>query len=285
MSEKTPRALTLIPHAHTVVMGVINLSPHSFYNSLPDFSDALKKAEEMMLQGALIIDVGAVATNPTVKMDSDIPSVQQELDMVIPFVEALSKKINVTISVDTSSAVVMASAVNAGAQMINDQCALTRENALKTAVKLQVPVCLMHHFNPARKPGSSTCVELLAQIKNDLQNDISRCLEAGMLREHIIIDPGFGGGHFGKSLDENFYLLAHLKTIGDLGFPVLVGLSRKSMFAEIQSEIKDRLPASIAGAVIAAMQGASIIRVHDVKETVDAMKVIQKMCELTDKIT
>ncbi|MCX7125612.1 MAG: dihydropteroate synthase [Gammaproteobacteria bacterium] len=259
------------------VMGIINLSRCSFYNAIPNYSDALKKAEEMVRDGAAIIDVGAIATNPTINIDSQTPSEQSELDLLIPFVEQLSKKIDVMISVDTYRARVMEFAVNAGATMINDQRALTEENALTTAVKLNVPICLMHHFNPARKQNSTTNLELITQIKSDLKAYTDRCLLAGIKREHIILDPGFGGGNFGKSADENFYLLTHLKEFIDLGFPVLVGLSRKSMFAEIQAAAENRLSASIAGATIAAMKGAAIIRVHDVKETVDAMSVVKKM--------
>ena len=258
-------------------MGIINVSPDSFYQASPNFSDALNKAIAMVAEGAAIIDVGAVATNPKINIDSSMPSVQQELDAVIPFVEALAKKSDVMISVDTSRAIVMIAAVKAGAHMINDQRALNEEGALETAVKLNVSVCLMHHFNPVRQVGSSTHEALIRQIKSDLQNDISRCLLAGMKKENIIIDPGFGGGHFGKNADENFYLLAHLKTLVDLSFPVLVGFSRKSMFAEIQSKVEDRLHASIAAATIAAMQGASIVRVHDVKATVDAMQVVERI--------
>lgn len=259
------------------VMGVINLSPNSFYQSLPQYSDALKKAVQMVADGALIIDVGAVATNPQINITSDEPSQQAELDVLIPFIEKLSREIDIIISVDTYRADVMKHAVNAGASMINDQHGLSEENALETAVKLNVPVCLMHYFNPPRQPNSTSCAELLSQIKNDLQKNITRCLQAGMSRNNIIIDPGFGGGHFGMSMDENFYLLSHLTEFTKMEFPVLVGLSRKSMFASIQEKIEDRLFASISAATIAAMLGAAIIRVHDVRETVDAMCVIKKI--------
>lgn len=256
------------------VMGVINLTSHSFYQGTPAFSDALFKAEMMVKAGAALIDVGAIATNPFINVN-DIPSEQTELDLILPFVDALSKRVDTIISVDTSRAAVMTAAVNAGANMINDQRALTEENALKTAVKLSVPVCLMHHFNPTRTPGDCSPADLLSHIKNDLQKYSERCLSAGMSRNHIILDPGFGGGHFGKNAAENFYVLAHLKEIVTLGFPVLVGLSRKSLFADIQADVNNRLSASIAAATIAAMNGAAIVRVHDVQETVDAMRVIE----------
>lgn len=265
------------------VMGVINLSRRSFYSPTPDFSDALTTALEMVSHGAAIIDVGAVATNPQVDIHHDIPSIQEEIDSIIPFVEALSKQSAVCISVDTSRAAVMRAAVDAGATMINDQRALTEENALETAVKCQVPVCLMHYFNPARIAGSTSNATLLDQITMDLKKYVARCLQAGMLEKNIIIDPGFGGGHFGKNADENFYLLSYLDAIVELGFPVLVGLSRKSLFEFIATDAKDRLLASVAGATIAAMHGAAILRVHDVKATVHAMHVVKKVRELRDE--
>lgn len=275
-------------------MGIINLSHDSFFQSISNYSDALKKAEQMVRDGASIIDIGAIATNPKINIALETPSEQAELDLLIPFVEQVSKKIDIIISVDTYRARVMQEAVNAGATMINDQRALTEENALNAAVKLNVPICLMHHFNPPRSAveiaeavdtrverdeveRNKRCSILLHQIKNDLQQYTQRCLPAGIKKENIIIDPGFGGGNFGKSPKENFYLLAHLKAFTDLGFPVLVGLSRKSMFAEIQANPEDRLAASVAAAVIAVQNGASIIRAHDAKEMVDAIKVLMRM--------
>ena len=262
--------------AFPAVMGIINLSPDSFYLATPHSDDALKKAETMALQGAAIIDVGAVATNPTIHLSAAI-SVQAELDKVIPFIEKLSRRVDVMISVDTSRAEVMRAAIHAGAHMINDQCALHTENALETVAALHVPVCLMHHFHPVRTPNASSPDMLLTQIHHDLLQETHRCMAAGILRDNIIIDPGFGGGYFGKSADENFFILNKLRVLVELGFPVLVGVSRKSMFTEIQSQVSDRLYASVAAATIAAMQGAAILRVHDVQATVDAMQVVKKI--------
>ena len=270
----------MLDYQKPMVMGVINLSPHSFYQALPNHDEALKKAEQMVLDGVDIIDVGAIATNPSINRQTDLLSEAAELDTVVSFVESLSKKIEVKISVDTSRATVMAESVKAGANMINDKWELLEENALETAVKLQVPVCLMHHFNPIRIPDSATQEALLSQIKNDLQQYAKRCLQAGIAKENIILDPGFGGGNFGKSADENFYILSHLSAIVDLSFPVLVGLSRKSMLG---GQVEDRLPASLAAATMAIRQGASIVRVHDVKETVKAMRVMQKTVVLENR--
>ena len=257
-------------------MGIINLSPRSFHNAFT-FDDALKKSLQMIKDGAAIIDVGAVATNPFVNIATDIPSEQEELDSLIPFVEKLSQETNVIISVDTYRAKVMEAVVSAGARMINDQRALTEENALETAVKLNVPICLMHHFTDT-DTDTDTDTQLILKIKADLQSYANRCLSAGMKKENIIFDPGFGGGNFNKTADENFAILAHLETLTVLGFPLLVGLSRKSFFGELLNKpVEERLSASIAGALIAVQKGASIVRVHDVAATVDALRVLQKI--------
>lgn len=257
------------------VMGIINLSPDSFYQPTSYFDAALKKADKMVSEGASIIDVGAIATNPTVDLSKAV-SLQTELDAIIPFIEQLSRSVEVMISVDTTRADVMRESIQAGAHMINDQCALRGENTLETAKALQVPVCLMHHFRPARIPDSTTQEMLLHQIQHDLLHEINRCLQSGIAPKNIIIDPGFGGGHFGKSINENFFILNKLHVFTELGFPVLAGMSRKSMFSEIQPKVSDRLYASVAAATIAAMQGAAILRVHDVQATVDAIRVVKK---------
>lgn len=260
------------------VMGVINCSAGSFFHALPVLSDAVEKAQEMIAQGALIIDVGAVATNPKIDMQSDIPSPEEECDRVLPVIEAIAKRFDVLISVDTSSPVVMQAAVSAGAGMINDQRALRGAGALEMAAKLAVPICLMHHFNPIRLPESSSKTALLSQILNELQSDVARCLDAGIAKNRLIIDPGFGGGNFGKSADENFFLLSQLYRFKALDLPILVGLSRKAMLGELLNlPVENRLNASVTAAVIAAMQGADIVRVHDVKETVEAMHIVRKI--------
>ncbi|MCB1826899.1 MAG: dihydropteroate synthase [Coxiellaceae bacterium] len=268
-------------------MGVINASPNSFYNPIDDVDAALKQAESMVLSGASIIDVGGEATNPNVHIERDGPSIQQEMDRVTPVIEAIKKHYDVLVSVDTSQAAVMRAAVEAGADMINDQRALREENALETAAALSVPVCLMHFFNEPRKPGSSSPASLLQQIKQELSDAVLRCEQAGIPREKLIIDPGFGQGNYGKNCLENYYLLEKLDAFHTLGLPILVGWSRKSMIGDVlNAPAEGRLYGSIAAAVIAAMKGAAVIRVHDVKATVDAVKVFQAMrrCESLDCI-
>lgn len=280
---------TPTPTPVPTVMGIINLSPLSFYQPSVSMADALEKALRMVDEGADILDIGAVATNPAISTSQSLlddretralasVSIQTELDMIIPLIEALKQRVDITLSVDTSNAIVMEEAIKAGAQFINDQRALSEKNTLETVIKYSVSVCLMHHFQPIRKPNSCTREELLTQIIEDCIKNIERCLSAGMQSKNIIIDPGFGGGSFGKSCEENFYLLAHLERFVAIGYPVLVGVSRKSMFGELLNKPpEERLSASISAAVIAAEKGAAIIRVHDVKETVDAMKVL-KVC-------
>lgn len=260
------------------VMGIINLSSDSFFQAIPNISDVLKKAEAMVAAGASFIDFGAVATNPKINMTASLPSEQLECDRLLPVIEAIANRLDVMISVDTSAPIVMRAAVSAGAHLINDQCALRTPKALETAVRLDVPVCLMHHFNPPRNAGSTECVALFLQIKTELMQYVQRCLQAGFSKAQLMIDPGFGNGNFGKNTDENFYVLSQLHQLVNLGYPILVGLSRKTMFGELLNiAVEDRLPASLSGAVIAAQQGAAIIRAHDVKETVDAMAVVRQI--------
>lgn len=256
-------------------MGIINTSPNSFYNACNNVDDALKLAEKMVREDADILDIGGEATNPMITIES---STQMEMDRVIPVIEAIKKNFDISISVDTSRPEVMKAAVNAGANMINDQRALKMPNALSTAIQLKVPVCLMHGFHPARIAGSSTKEKLLSDIKNDFLRWIKEYQAAGLSSDHIILDPGFGGGHYGKNTEENYYLLKHLDELTSLGYPSLIGWSRKSMLGETLNGAppKDRLYASLAAAILAAQKGATIIRTHDVGATQDALKVWER---------
>ncbi|MBS0351139.1 MAG: dihydropteroate synthase [Proteobacteria bacterium] len=258
------------------VMGVINLSPDSFYQPYCSHDEILHAIERMIISGADIIDIGGEATNLTVDLKNS-PNAQQQIDRVAPVVEMVAKRFQVLISIDTSEPQVMREAVSLGAHLINDQRGLQAPGALKAAVELKTPVCLMHFFNYSRQPGSCSLPELLATIKADLGTSAIRCQSAGITPERIIIDPGFGQGHYCKNTKENYYLLANLSEFTHLGFPILVGWSRKSMIGETLGKInpQERLYGSIAAAALAAMRGASIIRVHDVPETMDAIKVFR----------
>lgn len=256
------------------IMGVINVSPNSFYHPHRDLDSALCTAEKMVNEGADILDIGGEATNPFVDIDAESPSLQIELDRLLPVINAIKKRFEVLISVDTSRPQVMKEAVNAGADMINDQRALRVEDALSTIATLKTPVCLMHFPDPMREPGSQSHSDFLKMVKKELQMAVKRCEIAGISRDRMIIDPGFGQGNYGKNMTENFYLLNQLSEFVSMGLPVLVGWSRKSMIGDILNQTPaDRLFGSIAADTLAAYHGASVIRTHDVKASREAVKI------------
>lgn len=257
-----------------VVMGVINRSPNSFFNPLHNDDAALCDVERMVHDGAAWVDIGGEATNPAVDLEQAAPSVEEEMDRVLPLLEKVKARFDVRVSIDTSQPTLMRAAIKLGADMINDQRALTAPGALAAISDSGVAVCLMHAFETLREPESSSREALLASIKNILLQAANRCIDAGVARERIVIDPGFGGGHYGKSTRENFYILKHLRDLTALGFPILAGWSRKSMIGDVlNAPVDQRLIGSVAAAVMAANEGASILRVHDVKETVEALKI------------
>jgi len=273
----------LITLPKPAVMGVINISPNSFINAHQSLDAALQSTAKMVEQGVDIIDLGAVATNPKIKLTTEIPNEQLEMDRLIPLVEAVRKRFEVLISVDTSRAEIMRAAVAAGADMINDQRALTEKNALQTVAELKTPVCLMHFFAETRQPGSCSFAELMQMIKRELLQRVQLCEQSGITRDKIILDPGFGQGNYAKNADENFYLLAHLNELIELGFPLLSAWSRKSMIGDSLNAVpEDRLFGSIAADTLATFMGAHILRGHDVKATADAIKITQRVIAMRD---
>ncbi|MFT7412151.1 MAG: dihydropteroate synthase [Paraglaciecola sp.] len=255
----------------TKVMGILNVTPDSFsdggaFNML---ENGLTQTDLMLSEGADIIDIGGESTRPGAV---DV-TVQQELDRVIPVIEAIYQRFDTIISIDTSKPQVMTEATNAGASLINDVRALQGNGALAAAVKAKVPVCLMHMQGQPRVMQQNPIYEdVIKDVITFLQTRISVCCEAGITQEYIIVDPGFG---FGKSLEHNYQMLADFEEFHKLNVPVLAGMSRKSMIGHLlQRDIDARLAGSVAVATVAAQKGAQIIRVHDVKETVDAVKVI-----------
>ena len=258
--------------ASPVVMGILNVTPDSFSDGgkFSSFELACQHADEMVAQGALIIDIGGESTRPGA---ADV-SVEDELARVIPLVEYVAKHHDVWISVDTSKPEVMRQAVNAGAHLINDVRALLEPGALETAAQLNVPICLMHMQGAPRTMQSAPEYhDVVADVFKFLNERIQACLEAGIPRERLLIDPGFG---FGKTLEHNYELLAKLERFAQFELPILIGLSRKSMIGNLLARpTSERLAGSLAGAMIAAQKGAHIIRVHDVPETVDMLKVLQ----------
>ncbi|WP_086480089.1 dihydropteroate synthase [Oceanospirillum sanctuarii] len=255
------------------VMGILNVTPDSFsdggrHNGL---DAALRHAEQMIKAGATLIDVGGESTRPGAAI---VPE-QEELDRVVPVVEALVKEFDALVSVDTSTAAVITESAKAGAGLINDVRALEKEGALQAAAATGLPVCLMHmQGQPQNMQDDPSYGNLLREVTGYLQKRIDACLQAGIAKEKIILDPGYG---FGKSVEHNCSLIKHLKDISDLGYPLLTGTSRKSMLGAITGKDvpAERISASVASALICAQQGAWILRVHDVEETIDALKVYQ----------
>lgn len=255
-----------------VVMGILNVTPDSFsdggiYNR---YDYALKHVASMVNHGAAIIDIGGESTRPGA---SEV-SLQQELDRVIPIIEAVTDRFDVWVSVDTSKAVVMTEAARAGAHIINDVRSLHEPGALEAAAETGLPICIMYMLGqPKTMQQTPDYKNVVVEVKQYLSDEIERCEAAGIAKNRLIIDPGFG---FGKNLVHNYQLLAKLNEFHAFGVPLLVGMSRKSMIGELLDvPLEERLIGSIACAVIAAMQGAQIIRAHDVKETVQAMKIVQ----------
>jgi len=255
-----------------LIMGVLNITPDSFSDGglFAEAEKAVEHALFMAANGAHIIDIGGESTRPGAKSLSP----DEESDRVLPVIEALRKISDVFISVDTSTAQVMKEARSAGANMINDIRALKREGALEAAAELDVPVCLMHmKGEPENMQNNPVYRDLLSEISMFFEERIAACIKAGIRRNQLVLDPGFG---FGKTAGHNFSILKHLDHFRSFGLPLLAGLSRKSSIGWVTGrETSERLAGSLAGAVMAVINGADIIRVHDVRETVDAMKVVE----------
>ena len=252
------------------VMGVLNVTPDSFSDGgrYSTVDIALRRSEQMAEQGAAIIDIGGESTRPGAEAVSE----QQELDRVIPAIEAIHRAVDLPISIDTSKPGVMRAAVAAGASIINDVFALQADGALEAAVELQRPVCLMHmQGEPRNMQEQPQYDDVVGEVTQFLRERVAQCKQAGLAEDLIIVDPGFG---FGKSPAHNVELLAGLDRVAELAVPVLVGLSRKSTLGKITGrDVTQLMPASIAAAVVAVQQGAQIVRAHDVAETVDALRV------------
>lgn len=258
------------------IMGILNFTPDSFSDSGKFFSldKALFQTEKMLNEGASIIDIGGESTRP----NAPIVSLEEELERVVPVVEAVRSRFDCLISVDSSKAEVFKQAAKAGMDIINDVRALTEPKALETAIDLGLPVCLMHmQGNPQNMQTNPEYDDVLEEVADFLNQRIFACMNAGMPKEYILLDPGFG---FGKTVKHNYQLLKHLKAFVDSGFPILAGLSRKSMIgAVLDKPVEQRMVGSVVGALLAAQNGAKILRVHDVTETADALKIWQTMLE------
>ncbi len=259
------------------VMGVLNVTPDSFSDGgrFSEASDALEQADRMVKAGATFIDVGGESTRP----GATPISLQEEMDRVLPVVEVLAKRYDAVVSVDSSSPDLLKEAVGLGMGLINDVRALQRAGAMEVAAESNLPVCLMHmQGSPQSMQDAPSYQNAISEISHFFEQRVDACLSMGISRENILLDPGFG---FGKTLTHNLMLLKNLKAFESLGFPLLVGLSRKSMLGQItDKEVDERLASSLSSAAIAAMNGAKIIRVHDVEETVDVIKVVQAVLDI-----
>ncbi|WP_439133918.1 dihydropteroate synthase [Pseudomaricurvus sp.] len=257
-----------------VVMGIMNATPDSFsdggqllHQGRVDLDAVLARAEQMVDDGALILDVGGESTRP----GASPVSVDEELQRVIPVVEAIARELDVVISVDTSSPEVMTAAAAAGAGLLNDIRSFEKAGALQAAVACQLPVCIMHmQGDPQTMQDKPAYDSVVDEVMDYLLSRASQLQVAGIAKEHILLDPGYG---FGKTPAHNLQLINRLPDVVAAGFPVLAGLSRKSVIGSVLNRnVDDRLAGSISAALLAAQGGAKILRVHDVAETVDALR-------------
>jgi dihydropteroate synthase len=261
------------------VMGVLNVTPDSFSDGGKLFRGgrldrdmAVRRALHMAADGASIIDIGGESTRP----GAAVVAVTEELDRVVPVVEKLRSELadDVLVSVDTSTPEVMREAAKAGVAMINDVRALQRDGALAAARETGLPVCLMHmQGTPATMQLAPSYKDVVTEVTAWLLERVDACLAAGIARDQVILDPGIG---FGKSDAHNLRLLNHLPELAAKGYPVLVGVSRKSMIGRLLGrDVNERLAGSLALTLLSAQMGASILRVHDVRETVDVLRMMQ----------
>lgn len=265
-------------------MGVLNMTPDSFSDggrwlrgARPHIDSIVREAEQMVANGAAVLDVGGESTRP----GADPVSEQQELDRVIPVVEALQQSVPVIVSVDSSTPAVMRQAAAAGAGMLNDVRALRRPGALDAAASTGLPVCLMHmQGEPGTMQDAPHYDDVVEEVGSYLLQRAEACRSAGIDAGRILVDPGFG---FGKTVKHNLALLNGLPKLRELGFPLLVGLSRKSLIAKLTGrDVNERLAGSISLAQLAAERGAAILRVHDVAETTDALRILKAVREAAE---
>ena len=265
-------------------MGIINVTPDSFSDGATlyrgsnlDIERAMTRAREMVASGAAILDIGGESTRP----GASPVSVNEEMDRVLPLVARIAAELETVISVDTSTPVLMREAANAGAGLLNDVRALTREGALEAAAAANVPICLMHmQGEPGNMQVAPHYDDVVEDVCEYLQSRIACCERQGIARNRLLLDPGFG---FGKSVTHNLKLLRELPRLAAIGLPLVVSLSRKSLIGKLLGrEVGQRLPASLALAVLAAQRGAAVIRTHDVAATVDAVSMLMALEECVD---
>ena len=270
-STRLPCGNRVLDLAHTHVMGILNVTPDSFSDGgrFAALDAALHHAEAMVLAGATLVDVGGESTRP----GAPAVSQQEELDRVAPVVERISRELDVIISVDTSAPIVMTEVARLGAGLINDVRSLRRDGALQAAAATGLPVCLMHMLGePGDMQNSPHYDDLVGEVSAFLVDRMQQCAAAGIAPDRIVLDPGFG---FAKTLQHNLSLFKHMDALLSLGRPLLVGVSRKSMIGQaLNRPVAERLYGSLALAALAMTKGARILRVHDVAQTVDVVRMI-----------
>ncbi|MCQ2029243.1 dihydropteroate synthase [Stutzerimonas zhaodongensis] len=253
------------------VMGILNVTPDSFSDGgrFVDVDAALRHAEAMLAAGATLVDIGGESTRPGARSIAPM----EELERVAPVVEAIARELDVIISVDTSTPSVMREAARLGAGLINDVRSLSRDGAIDAASASGLPVCLMHMVGePGDMQKDPSYENVTREVSNFLRERLEACAAAGIPNDRVLLDPGFG---FAKTLAHNLSLFKHMEQLHQLGRPLLIGVSRKSMIGQtLQREVAHRLSGSLGLAALAVAKGASIIRVHDVAETVDVVRMI-----------
>jgi dihydropteroate synthase len=269
--DRLPCGSRFLDLSRPQVMGILNVTPDSFSDGgrYGQRDAALRHAEAMLRAGAALIDVGGESTRPGARAVSPV----EELERVAPIVEAIAAELDVIISVDTSTPAVMRETARLGAGLINDVRSLQRDGALDAAFDSGLPVCLMHmHGEPTTMQDSPQYADVLVEVGDFLAERMSACAAVGIPAERILLDPGFG---FAKTLEHNLSLFKHMEALHALGRPLLVGVSRKSMIGKVLGhEVGGRLYGSLALAALALSKGAHILRVHDVAETVDVVRMI-----------
>ncbi|WP_353518926.1 dihydropteroate synthase [Thalassotalea sp. SU-HH00458] len=259
-------------------MGILNVTPDSFSDGgqYTQIDNALRQVETMINDGANIIDIGGESTRPGAV---DVAE-SDEISRIIPVLKAIKARFDVAVSIDTSKSAVMASAIEYGADLINDVRALQNDHCLSVVAQSTVPVCLMHmQGQPRTMQHNPHYDDLIEDISTFFKQRIAACEANGINKQRIILDPGFG---FGKTLEQNYQLLSQLASFKTLGLPLLSGTSRKSMIGNLlKRDVSERLVGSVTTAILAVQNGASIIRVHDVKETMDAMRILATTHKIT----
>lgn len=257
-------------------MGILNITPDSFYDGgrlfrdgRPYLPEVLRRAERMVAEGADVLDVGGESTRP----GAERVTAQQEVDRVVPVVEAVASRFDVVVSVDTSSGAVIAEAAGVGAGLVNDVRALRASEALSAVINCGLPVCLMHmQGEPGTMQRAPRYDDVVGEVYRFLLDRVDTCVQAGLSRDQVLIDPGFG---FGKSLRHNLSLIRNLSLFTEAGYPLVVGVSRKSMIGAVTGrDLPDRLSGSLALAAMAVERGAAMLRVHDVAETRDVVAMV-----------